>query len=100
MKQIKTKLNLGLEDNAVIEDKMAEELAHQISKEIDFEVMSTLLIKSGWTKVVLKPMTWEHGYQIDSWVETNVKGKFHTMGLVWIFERSEDANWFSLRWLG
>ena len=58
-----------------------------------------LLQDSGWHKVVLKPMTWEDGATIDLWVETNVKGKFHTRGLVWLFQDARDANWFSVRWL-
>lgn len=100
MKQVTTKLNLGLEDDAVLEGEIAETLGKEIAKEIDFEIISSILIEQGWTKVVLKPMTWEDGYAIDSWVETNIKGKFETMGLVWLFERAKDANWFKLRWLG
>lgn len=80
------------------EDYIAE-AAEALAHEIDFDIMSGILIDAGWSKVVLRPMTWEHGYEVDTWVETQIKGKFHTMGLVWIFERAEDANWFSIRWL-
>ena len=69
-----------------------------MAAEIDFQVLSGLLIELGWTKVVLNPMTWEHGALIDSWVESNVKGHFETMGLVWVFEDAKDAAWFVLRW--
>jgi len=100
MKQIKTKLNLGLEDNVILEDEIAKTLGDEIAKEIDFEIMSSMVLGMGWTKVVLKPMTWENGSLIDLWVEQNIKGKFETMGLVWVFEREQDANWFKMRWLG
>ena len=82
-----------------LEDEIANHISSEIAKEIDFGIISDLLVASGWVKVVLRPMTWEQGAEIDLWTESNVKGKFQTMGLVWIFEKPEDANWFSLRWL-
>lgn len=84
-----------------IEEEYMENAAKEFAADIDFEVLTSLLIeKSGWVKVVLAPMTWEDGLDVDGWVETNVKGQFHTRGLVWVFEDPKEANWFSLRWLG
>lgn len=85
--------------NVSLEDEIANSLAESIAKEIDFEIISGMLIEMGWTKVVLRPMTWETGAEIDLWTESNVKRKFQTMGLVWIFEDPAEANWFALRWL-
>ena len=73
--------------------------AKGLADDIDFEVLTSLFIESGWVKVVLKPLTWEQGYEIDSWVEQNIKDKFETRGLVWVFKDPKEANWFSLRWL-
>jgi hypothetical protein len=44
-------------------------------------------------------MTWEQGLEVDAWTAKHTKGHFENMGLVWIFEQEEDANWFALRWL-
>ena len=55
-----------------------------------------MLQKLGWRKIVLRPMTWEQGCEIDEWTAKNIKGHFETMGLVWVFENERDANWFSL----
>ena len=74
-------------------------MAKAMAEEIDFQVLSDILVESGWTKVVIKPLTWENGLDIDGWVAEHVKGRFETMGLVWVFEDSKDANWFTLRWL-
>jgi hypothetical protein len=82
-----------------IQDKVIEEAADQLAKEIDFEVLSSAMIESGWIKVVLKPMSWEDGLEIDGWVDKNIKDKFMTMGLVWVFKNPKEANWFKLRWL-
>ncbi len=82
-----------------ISETVANEAAKNLAKEIDFEVLTSVLIESGWVKVVLKPMTWEQGYEIDEWVANNVKGQFQTMGLVWVFKDPKEATWFTLRWL-
>lgn len=82
-----------------IKDAVMDEAAKALAKEIDFEVLSSALIESGWSKVVLSPMTWEDGYAVDLWIVDNCKGRHMNMGLVWIFEDEKDASWFKLRWL-
>jgi len=70
-----------------------------MADEIDFGILTEMLCELGWRKVILKPMTWEAGATIDTWTAKHIKGPFETMGLVWIFEQEQDANWFALRWL-
>ncbi len=82
-----------------IEEQIINEAGNQMAKEIDFTILAGFLTELGWTKVVLYPMTWENSALLDLWVEQNIKGNFETMGLVWLFENEQDANWFKLRWL-
>lgn len=82
-----------------IEQEIIDAAGSRMAAEIDFEVLSGFLIELGWTKVVLKPMTMEDSYDIDDWIKQNIRGNHQTMGLVWVFERAEDATWFKLRWL-
>ena len=82
-----------------IEQDIIDRAGERMAKEIDFSVLTEMLCGIGWTRVVLKPMTAEHGAEIDEWVANNVKGHFETMGLVWVFEQPKDASWFVLRWL-
>ena len=84
---------------AIIDD-LAEQAAKSMADDIDFEILNDMLCMGDdpWTRVVLKPMSWEDGLEIDQWVEQNVKGKFRTRGLVWVFERASDASWFTIRW--
>lgn len=82
-----------------LEKEMIERAGNRMAAEIDFTILCDMLCSIGWTKVVLRPMTWENSYAIDEWTATNVKGNFETMGSVWVFERPEDANWFTMRWL-
>lgn len=85
--------------NSLIEE-YCNEAAKAFAKEVDAEVIRLSFIESGWHEVVLQPMTWEHGYTVDLWVEENVKGGRWTHGLVWLFEDEKEATWFKLRWLG
>ena len=82
-----------------LSEEVIDSAAKEMADDIDFEVLTNLFIESGWVKVVLEPMTWEHGYEVDSWVEKNVKDSFQTRGLVWVFKNPKEANWFKLRWL-
>jgi hypothetical protein len=82
-----------------LEEEMLNKAGKAMADEIDFTILSEMLIELGWRKVVLHPMTWEQGLEVDAWTEKHIKGPFETMGLVWVFELEEDANWFALRWL-
>jgi hypothetical protein len=82
-----------------IEQDIIDRAGKRMADEIDFEILAGMLCEIGWRKVVLRPMTWENGAEVDAWTEKHIKGHFETMGLVWVFEQEEDANWFALRWL-
>ena len=82
-----------------LEQDIINRAGKRMADEIDFTILTDMLCGIGWRKVILKPMTMEDGYAIDSWTANHVKGHFETMGLVWVFEKEQDANWFALRWL-
>lgn len=82
-----------------IEQDIINRAGKQMADEIDFGILTEMLCGIGWRKIILRPMTWEDGAEIDLWVDQHVKGHFETMGLVWVFENEDDANWFALRWL-
>jgi hypothetical protein len=82
-----------------IEQDIIDRAGKRMADEIDFEILAGMLCEIGWRKVVLRPMTWENGAEVDAWTAKHIKGHFETMGLVWLFEQEEDANWFTLRWL-
>ena len=82
-----------------IEQDIINKAGKAMSDEIDFGILTEMLCELGWRKVILRPMTWEAGANIDAWTAKHIKGPFETMGLVWIFEQEQDANWFALRWM-
>ena len=83
-----------------LEDEIAQEMSKQIAQEIDFDLLTDILIACGWTKVVL-PNKWlpVSGLEIHQWREKNLTGRWKAHGNVWLFEKSEDAVIFSLTWL-
>ena len=82
-----------------LEEQIINDAGKAIANEIDFQILSDMLCEIGWRRVILRPMTWEQGLELDDWTAKHIKGHFETMGLVWVFEDEEDANWFALRWL-
>ena len=93
------KKKLLTDRSGLLYEQQIEHAAKLLAEDVDFQVMTQVLVESGWTKVVLNPMTAEQGSEIDKWVEKNVKGNVDTRGLVWIFKEPKEANWFKLRWL-
>jgi len=93
------KKKLLIDRTGDLQQQMLDEMGKRMSEEIDFEILCGMLCEMGWTKVILSPMTWETGDAIDLWVHKNIKNPHENMGLVWIFESSQDANWFTLRWM-
>ena len=85
--------------NNSLEDEIISKMGKQMSDEIDFGILTEMLCELGWRRVILSPMSTEDSYEVDMWTKKHVKGHFETMGLVWVFELEEDANWFALRWL-
>ena len=94
------KKRLLTDRTGLLEERLVEEAARNMQKEMDAEILRNMLKEIGWYEVVLSPMTQETGSLIDKWVADNVKGRSHwTHGLVWLFENDRDAMWFKLKWL-
>lgn len=93
------KKRLLTDRSGLLQEEIINQKVKELAKEIDAQVLRSLYQELGWHEVVLSPVTWEEGYQIDSWVESNIKNSRWTFGLVWMFENDKDAMWFKLRWL-
>jgi hypothetical protein len=81
-----------------LEQELLDKAGSRMAAEIDFGVMCSLLEGIGWKKVILNPMSTETSNAIDVWTSTELKGNFHTMGLVWVFEDAGDAVNFTLKY--
>lgn len=77
-------------------ESLEEELAKTLAEEIDWEIISSTLIENGWTRVTIPENS--NILNVFHWVQDNIKGKNTHLRSDWIFQNSDDAAWFKLRW--
>ena len=82
-----------------LEGELAYAMATAIAEEIDWEILCDLMAQVGWHKVTASTQYSTDDYTvIKEWLNENIKGDYKCRFNTWIFERSEDAMWFTLRW--
>jgi hypothetical protein len=80
-------------------EELSGAMATAIQEEIDWEIMCDLMIRVGWHRVEANTE-----YNIDDyctvkeWLNQNIKNHYKCRHGTWLFEQSEDAAWFALRW--
>lgn len=80
-----------------IEHEILDKLASDMSKEIDYDILVSLL---DWTKVELPTFDSRyHAVDIANWCTDNCIGEFMNSSVKFAFETPKDAEWFILRWL-
>ena len=83
-----------------LEEMIIEHQAKQIAKDLDFILLSGILVETdGWVKITLSPMGHEKSESIDRWLVNECQGKHMFEGLVFVFEKKEDAAMFALRFV-
>ena len=83
-----------------LKDQILEELSTQMQSEMDFHILSDMLVQMGWKKVVLtRFFSRKHSVDILMWCEEHVKHPFEHRGTTFVFENQGDAVNFSLRWV-
>lgn len=83
-------------------DKIEAIMADEIQKEIDFAILSDMLVACGWTRVELPPFDNRyHAVDISDWVNENCgkRAEFKQFGRTYVFEDAKDATAFALKWL-
>lgn len=81
-----------------------EDIMHRVSKsiadEIDFEILSSMLInEGGWTRVVIFDIQRSaRATNVNTWLHTECVKHWKHLGATWIFESQEEAALFRLTW--
>jgi|688.fasta_scaffold2657158_1 hypothetical protein len=83
----------------MLEDEIAEELSRQIQKEIDSDIMVYLLKDIGWVPIEFHHTEIMHANNINFWLLANCSGQYRRISKYYVFENSQDAEWFILRWV-
>jgi len=86
-----------------IKDEIVEQMALEIQKEIDNEIMINMMKMNGWYVVMLSRfIDMQHPIDIEEWCNITIgedKKKWTHYGTTFLFKKKKYAEWFSLRWL-
>ncbi len=83
-----------------LQEEIIEELGTQMQSEMDFHILSDMLVQLGWHKVeLIRFRSKEHSVDIKLWCEENIKNPWECRGSSFIFQDVGDAVNFALRWL-
>lgn len=97
-----------------LENNITQTLADKIAKEIDKEILDTIMIDvlkdEGWTETKINPAFTDIGMnmvpsrfddwysQTAEWVHLNAQGDYKLLKGQWLFKNPRDATAFLLRW--
>jgi hypothetical protein len=80
-------------------DDLAGAMTLAIQDKIDWNIMCDLMTQVGWHRVEANTQFDIDNYAaVTEWLNQHVKGHYKCRFNTWLFERSEDAVWFALRW--
>jgi hypothetical protein len=83
-----------------LEDEIAGKLSMQIQREVDREILWSMLKDLGWTRVMIDRTTDnEHAVDITEWLKDRCQGTYERSGRDFIFENEKDAAIFILKWV-
>ena len=92
-------LDMNKTATQVMEEQIANDMAKLIQEEIDWEIISDLFIKTGWTKVDLPTLgSNELAVDMNEWMHAECKHHWKRRGKTFIFENKNEAALFRLTW--
>jgi hypothetical protein len=82
-----------------LEEELINKAGIEMAREIDREILWSMLVEIGWTRVML-PTLGPVGQtvELNVWLEKNCKQAHERNGRDFIFEDEQDAVNFILRW--
>jgi hypothetical protein len=82
-----------------LEKEILDELGTKMQSETDKEILWGMLVKLGWTRVLLPRFdSREHSVDVVTWLYDNCKNPYERKGHEVIFESSIDAVNFIMKW--
>jgi hypothetical protein len=82
-----------------IEKVVLDELGKEFSEAMDFEILSDVMCRFGWTRVEIPRFIDNyHAVDIGYWLADNCQGEYKRNGRHFLFESTKDATMFILRW--
>jgi len=83
-----------------LEEQIAQELSEQMCSQIDFEILTDVLVNAcGWHRVELERFSNnKQAVDIITWCHEKIQGEWKRNGCRFIFEKPGDAVLFTLKW--
>jgi hypothetical protein len=82
-----------------LEEQILDELSTKMQSAVDREILWDMLKQLGWTRVKLSRFVDNyHAVDVTYWLDEHVKNPFEREGADFIFENSQDAMLFILKW--
>jgi hypothetical protein len=97
----------SLQDDII--NRVADDMAQKIDKDLLDDMMIAVLKNDGWTETKVNPAYTDMGMlsgkyeewysQTAEWIHLNAQGDYKLIKGQWLFEDPRDATMFILRWL-
>lgn len=86
-----------------LQDAIVDELAEEMQKTMDFNILCDVLARFGWTVIEIDyyrgdddaSQTW---VKVMEWADQNCTGNYKEHLGKWLFEHAKDATMFALKW--
>ena len=81
-------------------ETVMQDLARTYQEEVDWDMTCDMLTSIGWHRIDLDAefheLRWHS--EVKPWLQNNMQGMYRSRRNMWLFEKSQDAALFLLRW--
>lgn len=83
-----------------LQQQVMDNLAQDMSKSMDFEVLCILMSESGWSvlRVDYNSDSGQAWNTVMNWADENFEGEYKEHNGTWLIENAKDATMFALKW--
>jgi hypothetical protein len=82
-----------------LEEEILNKAGAELAREVDREVLWSMLVGIGWTRVLISLETsMVHATDIKEWLDSNTTGSYEKHRSDFMFENDKDAMLFILKW--
>jgi hypothetical protein len=83
-----------------LQQQVLDDLAKDMQKGMDFEILCDVLSRFGWTVLHMNydPESGQAWNSVMNWVDENFEGNYQEHNGTWLIENTKDATMLALKW--
>lgn len=81
-----------------LQQQVLDDLAKDMSKSMDFEILCDVLSRFGWTVLEVEYNNDQRWVDVKNWAEDNFKDSYQEHAGTWLIENAKDATMLALWW--